>query len=110
MIAGTAAAAALGIVLTGCAGGGSAGGGGGSANGTGTLTLGALVPPDTEAAAGAQWANQSPYVQAVYDSLLHETPDAAAHRRHVHRRHSVQRFGGGAEHPPLPGRHVGQQV
>jgi peptide/nickel transport system substrate-binding protein len=76
VIAGTAAAAALGIVLTGCAGGGSAGGSGGGANGTGTLTLGALVPPDTEAAAGAQWANQSPYVQAVYDSLLHETPDA----------------------------------
>lgn len=68
-----AATAALALSLAGCAGGSSAGTG---AAGTGTLTLGAVVPPDTEAAAGANWANQSPYVQAVYDSLLHESPDA----------------------------------
>ena len=76
LIAGTAATAALGIVLTGCAGGGGASGGGGSANGTGTLTLGAIVPPTTMAAANANWANESPYIQAAYDSLLHETPAA----------------------------------
>jgi peptide/nickel transport system substrate-binding protein len=70
--AGVAAVAVLAFVLAGCAGGSSSG----SSSSGRTLTLGALVPPDTEEASGAQWANQSPYIQAVYDSLLHETQDA----------------------------------
>ena len=104
-----AAAAALALSLTACGGGGTGSTGGGQAGaGTGTLTLGALVPATTQSAADANWANESPYVQAVYDSLLHATPDAkiepwlatewsynddktvadddAARRRHVHRR------------------------
>jgi peptide/nickel transport system substrate-binding protein len=66
------AAVALALGLTAC-GGDSGGGGGGS---TGTLTLGSVFQPTTFAAAGAAWANESPYIQAVYDSLLRETPDA----------------------------------
>ncbi len=41
----------------------------------GTLTIATLSPPVTFAAKDAQWANQSPYVQAVYDTLLRTTPD-----------------------------------
>ena len=40
------------------------------------LTLGVIVPPTSFAAANAAWANESPYIQAVYDSLLRESPDA----------------------------------
>ncbi len=72
-----AAAAALVVTLAACGGGSSSGSAGaGAGTGTGTLTLGALVPPTSLAAAGANWANEAPYIQAVYDSLLHETPDA----------------------------------
>lgn len=70
-----AAAAALALSLTACGGGGSGSTGGGPA-GTGTLTLGVLVPATTQSAADANWANESPYMQAVYDTLLHATPDA----------------------------------
>lgn len=69
-----AAAAAVALALTACGGGTSSGSGGGS--GGGTLTIGAVVPPTSLAAAGANWANEAPYIQAVYDTLLHETPDA----------------------------------
>ena len=51
---------------------GSSGGGGG----TGTLTLGAVVPASTQSAADSRWANESPYMQAVYDSLVHLSPTA----------------------------------
>lgn len=72
-IAALAAAAAL--VLAAC-GGGSSGSSSGGAGGTGTLTIGALVPATTQSAADANWANESPYMQAVYDTLLRATPDA----------------------------------
>ena len=75
-------AAALALTLSACAGssssggGGAGAGGGGGGGGNGTLTLGAILPLTTAAAANANWANEAPYSQAVYDSLLHETPDA----------------------------------
>ena len=47
------------------------GGGGGSSD---TLTLGAIVPATTQAAADSRWANESPYMQAVYDTLVHLSP------------------------------------
>lgn len=42
-----------------------------------TLTLSNIVPASTQLAANAGWANQSPYMQAVYDTLLHEAPDGS---------------------------------
>ncbi len=71
-----AAMAAVAVTLTACGGGSTSSGSAGTGSGTGTLTLGALVPPTSLAAAGANWANEAPYIQAVYDSLLRETPDA----------------------------------
>ncbi|MBT2498586.1 peptide ABC transporter substrate-binding protein [Agromyces sp. ISL-38] len=41
----------------------------------GTLTLGLLLPASTFSAQGASWANESPYMQAVYDGLLRAEPD-----------------------------------
>ena len=69
-----AATTALAVTVAAC--GGSSSSGGSTGGGSGTLTLGALFPPVTYAAAGAEWANVSPYMQAVYDTLLHATPDA----------------------------------
>jgi len=78
--AGAAAVVGLALALTGCAGGsgggGAAGGGGGGGGSGGTLNLGAITTSTTFAAAGSYWANESPYQQAVYDQLLHETPEA----------------------------------
>ena len=80
-LAALAVAAAAVLALTACGGGGassdtsSSGSSGGSGSGSGTLTLGAVVPPSTFAAANSGWANESPYLQAVYDSLIRETPD-----------------------------------
>ncbi len=73
-----AVAAAVALTLTACGGGGSSSkpSGGSKGSGTGTLTLGAVFPPATYAAADAEWANVAPYMQAVYDTLLHATPDA----------------------------------
>jgi len=68
-----AAAAAMALTLTACGGSSSSGSSGGSSD---TLKLGVIVPPTTFAANGAAWANESPYIQAVYDSLLRESPDA----------------------------------
>src|SRR4051812_35169189 len=53
----------------------------GSSAGTGsaagsTLTLGAFVPASTQAAKDATWANESPYMQAVYDTLVRLSPKA----------------------------------
>jgi peptide/nickel transport system substrate-binding protein len=62
----TAVAAVVALGLTGC----SAGGGSSSDNTSKTLNLGVLVPATTFSAADANWANESPYMQAVYDSLL----------------------------------------
>jgi peptide/nickel transport system substrate-binding protein len=56
------------LALAGCSAGG------GSEGGT-TLTLGATVSPTTYDPAGSEWANRSPYYQAVYDTLLVMTPE-----------------------------------
>ncbi|MFD5128907.1 ABC transporter substrate-binding protein [Streptomyces olindensis] len=69
-LSGAAAAAAMTLALAAC-------GGGNSGTGTGgTLTLGAILAPSTFAANAASWGNESPYLQAAYDTLLRETPDA----------------------------------
>jgi peptide/nickel transport system substrate-binding protein len=67
-LAATAVVAAL--ALTGCSAGGSSSGGDSS-----TLTLGVLVPATTFEAQGINFANESPYGQAVYDTLLRATPE-----------------------------------
>ena len=45
-----------------------------AATGSGTLTLGDFQPVGSWSAADASWDDQSPYYQAVYDTLLHATP------------------------------------
>jgi peptide/nickel transport system substrate-binding protein len=70
------AAAAIAVTtmvgLTSCA----ADAGGGSSGGSGdTLTLGAIQTLTTFAAADSYWANESPYMQAVYDTVLRADPD-----------------------------------
>lgn len=45
--------------------------------GEGTLVLSNIVAASTQLASAAGWANQSPYMQAVYDTLLHEAPDGS---------------------------------
>jgi peptide/nickel transport system substrate-binding protein len=72
-----AAVMAAAVLLSACGGGSSesptSGGGG---NGTGTLVLGTNVTPVSAAASAVGWAVEAPFTQAVYDSLLRETPDA----------------------------------
>jgi peptide/nickel transport system substrate-binding protein len=68
-----AAAAAMALTLSACGGSDGDGGGGAASD---SVNLGVIVPPTTFAAANAAWANESPYIQAVYDSLLRATPDA----------------------------------
>ena len=66
-----AVAAAAALPLAGCSSSGSA-----STSATSqTLSLGTLVAPTTFAAKDARFANESPYMQAVYDTLLHAKPD-----------------------------------
>ena len=43
----------------------------------GTLTIGTIVASTTFAANNSAWSNESPYLQAVYDTLLHAEPDGA---------------------------------
>lgn len=62
------------VALSGCAGSAS-GGGSDAASGEGTLTIGTIVASTTFAVNNAPWANESPYLQAVYDTLLHADPD-----------------------------------
>lgn len=69
-LAAVAVVATLG--LSGCAGNAQAG----SSSADSTLTLGVLVAATTFEAANMNFANESPYGQAVYDTLLRETPDA----------------------------------
>ncbi|GAA4169516.1 ABC transporter substrate-binding protein [Gryllotalpicola koreensis] len=68
-----AGAAALAIALTGC-GGNASSSKSSSTSGGGTLTLGLIVAPSSFSAQNANWANQSPYMQAVYDTLLKASP------------------------------------
>ena len=72
-IVGLAAAVALSLVAAGCGGGSS--GGGGSGRASKTLTLGLIVPATTFVAADMNFANESPYGQAVYDTLLKADPE-----------------------------------
>ena len=72
-LAAAVTAAVMTVALAACGGGGDSGSssGGGSSE---TLTLGAIVPASTQSAADSRWANESPYMQAVYDSLVHLSP------------------------------------
>jgi peptide/nickel transport system substrate-binding protein len=74
-------AVAAALALAGCASGGdggSGGGGGGSESGGrgDTLTWGMIAPASTFAQKDMRWANESPYAQAVYDTLLRATPES----------------------------------
>jgi peptide/nickel transport system substrate-binding protein len=69
-----AGAVAAALALTGCAGGTSSSGSSSAAPG-GTLTLGLITQATTFSAQDANWANESPYMQAVYDTLLHANAD-----------------------------------
>ena len=62
------------LTLAGCSGGGGGGGGGGTDGGS-TLALGIITPPLTFSAVGANWANHSPYLQAVYDTVVNADAD-----------------------------------
>jgi peptide/nickel transport system substrate-binding protein len=68
------AATAMTMALAACGGGANSGGNGGGSSDT--LTLGVIVPASTQSAADARWANESPYMQAVYDSLVRLSPEA----------------------------------
>src|SRR3954464_1295461 len=69
-------AVAAALALAGCSSGGS-GGDSGSSSGSsgGTLNLGLIIAASTFAAKDMRWANESPYAQAVYDTLLKADPD-----------------------------------
>lgn len=64
-----ALAAVVALGLAGCSADNSSGGT------SQTLTLGVLVPATTFSAQDANWANESPYMQAVYDTLLKAAPN-----------------------------------
>ena len=66
-----AAVAAVALSLAGC----SAGGDASTEQSSQTLTLGALLAPKTFAASESEFANESPYGQAVYDTLIRMQPD-----------------------------------
>jgi peptide/nickel transport system substrate-binding protein len=73
-VAGVAAAAALLVAAAGCSGGSSSSGGG-SGSSSKTLTLGLIAAATTFKAADILFANESPYGQAVYDTLLKADPE-----------------------------------
>ena len=68
-----AVVAAAALALAGCAGGSDSTGD--DASGGGTLTLVAILAPQTFDPAQSQWGNQSPFYQATYDTLLLATPE-----------------------------------
>ncbi|MEU1972625.1 ABC transporter substrate-binding protein [Microbacterium sp. NPDC019599] len=68
------AIAAAALALAGCAGGGGGGDEGDGATG-GTLTWGVIAQASTFQQKDMRWANESPYGQAVYDSLLNVDPE-----------------------------------
>jgi peptide/nickel transport system substrate-binding protein len=72
-----AAAAALAVLaLSGCTMGGAGLGGSGGGTGSGsTLTWGVIAPVKTFSAQNSEWGNGSPYLQAVYDTILKADPD-----------------------------------
>lgn len=65
------------LALSGCAAGGGAddGGGAGEAGRGDTLTWAQILPPRTLAQKDFAWANEAPYAQAIYDTLLTVTPE-----------------------------------
>ncbi|WP_440152458.1 ABC transporter substrate-binding protein [Arthrobacter sp. SAFR-179] len=65
-----ALAAAVALSLTGCGGGGEST----AEHSSQTLTLGTLMAPKSFAAADSDFANVSPFYQAVYDTLLRMEP------------------------------------
>jgi peptide/nickel transport system substrate-binding protein len=71
-VVGLAATLALSLAAAGCGG---SSGGGGAGGGSKTLTLGVIVPATTFKAADMNFANESPYGQAVYDTLLMADPN-----------------------------------
>ncbi|MGN6761672.1 MAG: ABC transporter substrate-binding protein, partial [Leifsonia sp.] len=74
LIAAAAATAVAAIALSGCTPAASRAGSP-SAAADGTLTIGTIVASTTFAVNNSAWANESPYLQAVYDTLLHADPD-----------------------------------
>ena len=69
-----AGAVAVALALTGCSGG-DAGTETSTAATGGTLTLGLIAQATTFSAQDSNWANEAPYMQAVYDTLLHANAD-----------------------------------
>ena len=71
-----AAVSAVALLLAGCGGGGSntTSSSEGSAPNS-TLTLGLITPASTFSAQDMSFGNESPYGQAVYDTLLKADPD-----------------------------------
>jgi peptide/nickel transport system substrate-binding protein len=65
-----AAAATAALALTSCAADNT-----GSADGGGTLTLGAIAAPTTYDLSAGEWGNRAPFYQAVYDTLLLATSE-----------------------------------
>jgi peptide/nickel transport system substrate-binding protein len=63
------------LALAGCSAGGSGGDGGSGTGSGGTLTWGVVAEASTFAQKDMRWANESPYAQAVYDTLLRATPE-----------------------------------
>jgi peptide/nickel transport system substrate-binding protein len=77
LLAVVAGVAAVALTLAGCGGGAKTTTGGSSAGtsgGGGTLTLGLIATAATFSAQDMEFANQSPYGQAVYDTLLKADP------------------------------------
>src|SRR5215207_444780 len=66
-----AVVAAVALGLAGC----SAGGDAAQDQSSQTLTLGTLLAPKTFAASESEFANLSPFYQAVYDTLIRMEPD-----------------------------------
>ncbi|WP_158437843.1 ABC transporter substrate-binding protein [Naasia lichenicola] len=62
------------LALAGCSGTGSGTASESGAAG-GTLTWGAILPLSSFSAQNASWANESPYLQPVYDTLFQADPD-----------------------------------
>ncbi len=74
LITAAAATAIAAVALSGCTSAASRAGSSSAAS-DGTLTIGMIVASTTFAVDNSAWANESPYLQAVYDSLLHADPD-----------------------------------
>ncbi|WP_240759149.1 ABC transporter substrate-binding protein, partial [Phytoactinopolyspora endophytica] len=62
------------LALAACGSETDTGGEASASEGSGTLTLGAIIAPTTFDPAGSQWGNRAPFYQAVYDTLLLATP------------------------------------